>query len=436
MKLRGQLMQKTKSLLAAAAIAVLVAGCASTTEPSESPAGALSGEITVWSWDVAAAGLTRIAADFEAQNEGTKINVVDVGYDNAYDKISVGLSAGSGLPDLITVETEVLPGYIESFPGSFVDVSGLLGDEVQNFDPSKIGAGSDATGALFGIPWDSGTTALYVRTDYVAEAGVDTSTIVTWEDFLALSEEVYAATGKTAFDTDLSTGAMFLQMMQQQGAGIFDASGNIAVNSPEGVRALELLQSFNEKGLINNVVGWDERVSSAVNGVSAFSPNAVWWSGTLKGDAPDLSGKWAIQPLPAFEPGGARASNNGGSSLVIPTQSKNPDLAFAFAKFALANVDNQNSMSFTEGLFPSYLPALADPKYSEPDEYFGGQAAMQVFAELTAEIPPTFFTGDYAKAAEIVANATIAAILNGDDAKTALDKAAEEISLATGRDIS
>lgn len=434
-------MEKSKILITAAAITLLVAGCAGT-EASESPDGAkapdgaLSGQITVWSWDVAAAGLTRIAADFEAQNEGTKINVVDVGYDNAYDKISVGLSAGSGLPDLITVETEVLPGYIEAFPGSFVDVSGLLGSEVQNFDPSKISAASDSTGALFAVPWDSGTTALYVRTDYVAQAGVDISTIVTWEDFLALSEEVFLATGKTAFDTDLSTGAMFLQMMQQQAAGIFDASGNIAVNGPEGVRALRLLQAFNERGLINNVVGWDERVSSAVNGVSAFSPNAVWWSGTLKGDAPELSGKWAIQPLPTFETGGARASNNGGSNLVIPTQSKNPDLAFAFAKFALANVDNQNTMSFTEGLFPSYLPALGDPKYSEPDEYFGGQAAMEVFAELTAEIPPTYFTGDYAKAAEIVANATVAAILNGDDAQTALDKAAEEISLATGRKVS
>lgn len=427
-------MKKYKSLVAVATIAMLVAGCSSNTEETGTPAGPLSGEITVWSWDVAAAGLTRIAEDFEAANEGTTINVVDVGYDNAYDKISVGLSAGTGLPDLITVETEVLPGYIEAFPGSFLDVSTSLGDEVKNFDPSKIGAASDSTGALFAIPWDSGTTALYVRTDYVEEAGVDPSTIVTWEDFLALSEEVYAATGKTAFDTDLSTGAMFLQMMQQQGAGMFDAEGNVAVNSPEGVAALTLLQDFNEKGLINNVVGWDERVSSAVNGVSAFSPNAVWWSGTLKADAPDLSGKWAIQPLPAFEPGGARASNNGGSNLVIPTQSKNPELALAFAKFALANVDNQNSMSFTEGLFPSYLPALSDAKYSEPDEYFGGQAAMEVFAELTAEIPPTFFTGDYAKASEIVANATLAAILNGDDAQSALDAAAEEISLATGRD--
>jgi lactose/L-arabinose transport system substrate-binding protein len=429
-------MKRIRGVLATAAIVVLFAGCASNTDPGAAPSGALSGEITVWSWDIAAAGLTRIAADFEAQNEGTKINVVDVGYDNSYDKISVGLSAGSGLPDLITVETEVLPGYIEAFPGSFVNVATLLGSEVNNFDPSKIAAGSDSTGALFAIPWDSGTTALYVRTDYVQQAGVDPSTIVTWQDFLALSEKVFAATGKTAFDTDLSTGAMFLQMMQQQGSGIFDSAGKIDVNGPEGVTALTLLQDFYKKGLINNVVGWDERVSSAVNGVSAFSPNAVWWSGTLKADAPDLSGNWAIQPLPAFEPGGATASNNGGSNLVIPSQSKNPELAFAFAKFALANVDNQNSMSFSEGLFPSYLPALGDSKYSEPDEYFGGQAAMKVFAELTAEIPPTYFTGDYAKAAEIVANATVAAILNGVDAQSALDAAAKEISLATGRDIS
>lgn len=423
-----------RNIIAGVVAAAVLAGCSGNAEPTESSTD-LSGEITVWSWDVAAAGLTRIADDFESANPGTTINVVDVGYDNAYDKISVGLNAGSGLPDLITVETDHMPGYIEAFPGGFTDLSEALADQVSNFDPSKIAAASDSSGKLYAVPWDAGTDALFVRTDFVAQAGVDPASLATWADFVAAAETVKAKTGKTAFDSDLSTGSLFLQLLQQQGAGMFDAAGNVTVNGAEGLAALELLQDLNSKGLINNVKGWDARVSAAKAGKSAFSPNAVWWTGTLKADAPELSGKWSVQPLPAFTAGGAQTSNNGGSNLVVPTQAKNPALAIAFAKFALADVQNQNSMMENEGLFPAYLPALADPMYAENDPYFSNEPALKVFAELTAVIPPTYYTGDYAEASEIVANATVDAILNGKNAQEALDAAAEAIAEATGRTI-
>lgn len=432
---------KFRALAAGLALAVSLTGCATGGTPEDaapvanaSPS-ALEGSITVWSWDVAATALKRIAADYEAAHPGTTINVVDVGYDNAYDKISVGLQSGSGLPDLVTVETERVPGYLEQFPTKWVDISAPLESEKANFDPSKIAAASDADGHLFGIPWDSGTDALYVRTDYLSQAKVDPASIVTWADFVAAAEKVKAATGKTAWDLDVSTGSVFLQLMQQQGSGIFDKDGKVAVNSAAGVAALDLLKELNSKGLINNVQGWDARVAAAKSSASAFSPNAVWWAGTLKSEAPELAGKWSVQPLPAFAAGGATTSNNGGSNLMVPAQSKNIDLAVDFAKFALANVDNQNAMMVNEGLFPSYLPALASSVYSDPDPYFGGQAAMKVFAELTGQIPQTFYTGDYAEAVDIVANATQDAILNGTDSQSALDAAADAIATATKREI-
>ena len=431
---------KFRAFAAGVVAATLLAGCAVGGSSSDaapvanaSPAE-LKGSITVWSWDVAATALKRIAADYQAAHEGTTINVVDVGYDNAYDKISVGLQSGSGLPDLITVETERIPGYLEQFPTKFVDITAPLESEKANFDPSKIDAAT-IDGKLFGIPWDSGTDGLYIRTDYLKQANVDASTISTWADFVTAAEKVKAATGKTAMDIDISSGSMFLQLMQQQGAGIFNADGKISVNGPEGVAALKLLQELNGKGLINNVKGWDARVSAAKAGNSAFCATAVWWMGTLKSEAPELSGKFAVQPWPAFAAGGGITSNNGGSNLMVPAQAKNIDLAVDFAKFALANVANQNGMMKNEGLFPSYLPALNDPLYAEADPYFGGQAALKVFADLTAQIPPTYYTGDYAAASDIVANATADAILNGTDAQTALDGAADAIAKATKREI-
>ncbi len=424
------------------ASALALTGCAMGGAPApkaaptlENSTGPVTGEITVWTWDVAATALKRLATDYEKSHQGTTIKVVDVGYDNAYDKISVGLQAGTGLPDLLTLETDRLPGFLENFPNGFVDLTSRVEPEKANLDPSKLAAATGKDGKILAMPWDSGTMALYLRSDYLSDAGIDPATLTTWDAFAKAAEQVKAKLGKTAFDTDLSTGAMFLQLLQQRGTGIFDANGKVILDNDKAVAVLTFLQGLQQKGLINNTKGWDARVSAAKAGKSAFSPNAVWWTGTLTSEAKELKGKWRVQPLPTFAEGEAKTSNNGGSNLAIPAQAKNPALAADFAAFALLNSDNQNSMMADEGLFPSYLPALASPVYSEPDPYFGGQPAMRVFADLTSTIPAISYTGDYAKASEIVANATVEAILNGKDAKATLQDAAATIAKQTNREI-
>jgi len=92
-------------------------------------------------------------------------------------------------------------------------------------------------------------------------------------------------------------------------------------------------------------------------------------------------------------------------------------------------------MMKNEGLFPSYLPALKEPIFTEPSAYFGGQKVYELFAEQTGKIPPVNFTSDAAKASDIVGNAVVAAVLNGKDPKTVLDDAAKQIATATGRQI-
>ena len=106
------------ALALTAATALSLTGCAMGSGPATQPAPSISesaqptGSITVWSWDVAATALKRLATEYQASHPDTTVDVVDVGYDNAYDKISVGLQAGSGLPDLVTIETDRASGYL------------------------------------------------------------------------------------------------------------------------------------------------------------------------------------------------------------------------------------------------------------------------------------------------------------------------------------
>lgn len=433
-------MPKSLKFFAPVVALTLLTGCASGAVPAGAGAtlssdAPVSGQITVWSWDVAATALKRLASSYTKEHPGTTINVVDIGYDNAYDKMSVALQANSGLPDVVTVETDHMPAYIHQFPKAFTDLTPLVSDAKNEFDPSKVSASSNSDGQLLSMPWDSGTVALYVRTDYFKAAGVDPNKMGTWDELLAAGEKVKAATGHALISTDLSTGSLFQMLLQQQGQGIFTPEGAINLTSPAAVKALTLIKSMNDKGLLDNVKGWDGRVTATKNGKSAVMPSAVWWIGTLTGEMPELANKFTVVPLPAFTHGDTQTSNDGGSTLAVPTQAKNPQLAGSFVKFMLANTDNQVSMMKDEGLFPSYLPALDAPLFHEPQAYFGGEKVYELFATQTPKIPSITYTSDNAKAGDIVSNAVVASVLNHQDPAAALKGAAEQIATATGRKI-
>jgi lactose/L-arabinose transport system substrate-binding protein len=429
---------RPRLVLPAALAAVALTGCASGGVPGSAasldPAAEVTGSITVWSWDVAAVALERLAEEYEAEHDGTEIDVVDVGYDNAYDKLSVGLQAGSGLPDLVTIETDRASGYLSQFPKGFVDLTPVIGDQADQFDPSKWAAATGPEGGAHLIPWDSGTVGLYYRSDYFEKAGVDPAALTTWDDLLDAGEAIKAETGHTLMSIDVSSGATFTMMLQQQGTGIFNEQGDIAVNGPEAVEALTVLKEAQDRGLLKNVDGWDGRVTATKAGDSAVHPEAVWWIGTLEGEMPELAGKFGVVPMPAFGDS-ARTASNGGSNLGVPSQAENPELAADFAAFVLADTANQVSMMQNEGLFPAYLPALEDELFTKESDYFGGQPVYELFAEQTAQIPAVNYTSDYAKALDIVANAVVTSVLNGQDPQAALDGAAEQIATATGREI-
>lgn len=427
------------TVVAGIALALALTGCTGSksgpAEPlKEVAADKLSGEVTVWSWDTAAAALDRLGKSFTKEHPDVKVNVVDVGYDNAADKLSVGLKSGSGLPDLVTVETQQMQSYIGQFPEGFAEMTDVAKDLKSDMDPSKWAASSDPQGKLFNLPWDAGTCGMFYRTDLFDEAGVDAESIETWDDLIKAGTKIKKATGAKLLVSDVSGSVSLVPMlMQQQGAGYYDADGNITLDSPEALAALDIVKRLNDAGLIDNEKGWDALVRANKEGEVATEPSGVWWAGTLTGEMPELSGKVKAMPLPAVEPGGGRTANNGGSGLSIPAQAKNPDAAWAFAKYALADADNQVSMMKEEGLFPAYLPALEDPYFAADQEYFGGQPLYTMFSEQTAEIPAVTYTEDHAKATEAMKGVVPGVVLEDVDPEEALAEAAEQLASTTGR---
>ncbi|MFF2503169.1 ABC transporter substrate-binding protein [Streptomyces sp. NPDC058067] len=395
--------------------------------------GKVSGKITVWSWDVAAKAMKRLARTFEQRHPGTTVDVVDIGYDNAYDKLTVGLRAGSGLADVLTVEGDHMPRYTANFPSAFYDLTNLGGRYGGDFDRAAWSTVTGRNSAVLALPWDIGPCALYYRTDHFRAAGVDPKSLLTWDDYVTAGVRIKKATGHRLLIQDSTDAGILPMLLQQQGQSYFKG-GRVAVDTPEAVRAMTLMKTLHDKGLVDYEKGWDGFVTGTKEGKAATTPTAAWWTGTLTDEMPELKGRFGVTPLPGFTADGTRTSNIGGSTLCVPAQSKNPRLAWAFIEFLLTSKANQVSMLKHEGLFPAYLPALDDPYLSAKQEYFGGQAALDVFARLARNIPPVEYTKDDAKASDIMISTVNGVMLRGKDPRTALDAAARQIAAATGRE--
>ncbi|GGI03528.1 ABC transporter substrate-binding protein [Egicoccus halophilus] len=406
-------------------------------ETADTPAEDLEANITVWAWNVAAGALDGLVPAFNEEYPNVQVTVEDIGRLDVYDRLTVGLEAGTGLPDVVAIETDRMPTFVNAHPQGFVDLGPLGADEhVDDLSPSQLPQSEGPDGELFSIPWDGGPAAVFYRTDLFEEAGVDADSIETWDDYLAAGEQILEATGTPLLSIDMpSDDGMFRTFTQQQGSFYFDENGDVAVASDEAVRTMTFLQDLAEAGLVSNDAGWDGLVTANISGEVASQPNGVWWSGTLEDEASDMAGQWGVFELPAPEAGGNRASNLGGSTLAVPAASENQEAAWRFVEFALLDAENQAYMLDEWGLFPSYLPSYDEPVFSEPRELFGGEPIFELFADTVEDIPEVNYTEDFSEAQEIVINAQADILLEGADPETRLQEAAELIASQTGRDV-
>ena len=140
---------------------------------------------------------------------------------------------------------------------------------------------------------------------------------------------------------------------------------------------------------MNTAIGSTEHNAAQANGSVAMLMRGCWHGGFLKsGIDPNGAGNWRITILPA----GIPSSNNGGSYVSIPSQSKNKEAAWNFIKYTMTTPEGQNAIFEAVDYFPAYKPAWNDPIYQNEDPYFGGQKTRALWAKIAAEVQPVFTT--------------------------------------------
>lgn len=356
--------------------------------PTTAPAAGNATEVTFWWWDDGG----KLWADaFNKLNSDIKINFVNTPFADAHDKLLTSFAAGSGAPDVASIEI----GRV----GGFTAKGGLADLKVAPFDAGKYEAdlvkykwiqGSTADGRLVCMPWDIGPAGVWYRTDLFEANGLPSDPAEveklfggkdhTWDDFATVAKTLSDKSGgKTKMIADAGN-EIFGASYRQQGEGWQE--GNKILIEEKATRPMQLAAQWRKDGLDANIPWWGADFNAGMtNNAFAGMVIAAWMQGGLTRDHPETVGKWRVVHAPEAN------YNWGGSFTAIPEQCKVKDAAWKFVQWSCLTADGQNTLFKATGVMPAYKPAWKDPLYEQPVDFFGGQRTYQIWTEIADNIP-------------------------------------------------
>lgn len=381
-------------------------------------ASAQGKKLSVWCWDpnFNVYAMKQAAAVYNKAHPEVTVEIVDMAQD-IEAKIISGLQAGgAGLPDIALFQDFRIEQFLNDYPNSFVDLK-AAGVDYSKFAPYKVGPMTVGK-KVYGIPFDTGSTGLWLRTDYIKAAGLNPDDYygknLKWSDIIKLGVAVKAKTGKPLLSYQSDNFDMLRIVVQSTGGQFFNADGSLNLRSDAFKKSLALFKELNDKGLLYQVVGWSDWINAINSDQAAGFLNAVWMVGSVK-SRPENKGKYMVIPTPLIEgvAGAANASNNGGSSWYVFSNSPNKALAVDFLKSVWATT-TPDTMAFYNtilkgaGAMGTYLPSQSGSNYTANDDFFyKNQPVYKDFATWMAKVPVLKYTPNYVPMRDSVAHATL-----------------------------
>lgn len=390
-----------------------------------SVAAASAGEISVWVWDKAFNGDTmrEAGALYTAEHPDVTFNVDDTAsQDDVRAKLQTQLLAGSteGLPDIVLIQDDIAQKYLQSFPGAFEPLSDVI--DMSAFAPYKVAAAT-LDGKSYSVPFDSGVTGLFYRSDYLEQAGFTAADLenITWDRLIEIGTEVKAKTGKQLLDLDLNDTGLIRMMMQSAGEWYFNDDGSLHITDNAALKkSIETYAKFYQADLVKPVSGWAEYTGAFTSGEVAVVPVGVWITATIKANA-DQAGMWGVAPIPRLDmEGSVNASNQGGSSWFVLSSSDNKEEVIDFLKTVWAgDVDFYQDILIKRGAVGSLLAAREGEAYKATDDFFGGAPVWQNFSTWLGQIPSVDY-GTFTAEVDSAVQAQLPGIIEGGDIDAAL----------------
>ncbi|MET4780560.1 sugar ABC transporter substrate-binding protein [Glaciihabitans sp. UYNi722] len=331
-----------------AASLLALSACSPTASTSDSGSkadlGKVTGTISFAFWggsDGETAGFKNAKAKFEAANPGATIDLKIIPYESFFSGIDRGITAGKA-PDLFRVDYTTIGKY--SSAGVLMDLSPYFTDsETKAFLPALWEA-IKFDGKPYGVPHQTDTTAIIYSKSALEAAGITSipnklEDAWTWDEFSKVADKLRASLpdNKYPFAYNWTAAGAFrwANLLYQAGGSLLTKDlKKSAVNSKEGLKAMNFAKSFFEKKWVpaNNIV----KTATYSDNLFVAGTAAMTFVGDFQipfiNDVKDgfKGGEWGTTFMIRDK---KAASDLGGNAIVARKDTKNPKLAAAFLKF-------------------------------------------------------------------------------------------------------
>ena len=271
-----------------------------------------------------------------------KLNVMP--YDDMHNKLTLALQSGEGAPDMVDIEIGKFPSYLQG-EVQFMDLTSYVDPYRDDIVSSRLDIYSK-DGKNYGIPTHVGATVAFYNTEILEEAGVDYTTIKTWDDYKAAGEKVKAI-GKIMGCAETNNAAIYDTMLAAQGSDKTDEDGNPTLDTPESIKALTTIQELVQAGIDQTIPGGhpdtEEGYGALNQGDYACVIRPLWMTSRYINYMDNLNQKIAMAPYPVFdEETFGQSYGGGGTGTVVTLEAAEPELAAEWLCWAkLGEVGNE-----------------------------------------------------------------------------------------------
>jgi len=341
---------------------------------------------------------------------GIEVEMIMVPWGQGFQKMMTMVGSGNA-PDVAYTGSRYIPSLAEM--GAITPITVPADRQSEYFD--SIWGMVTWNGEIYGVPSAFSSKVLYYNKDLFEQAGLDpNSPPTTWEELEAAAKAINENTDANGFALAgakfVSTTSQFFNFLYQNGGEVIDSDGNVVINSPEAVEALEFyasLADYAETGPIAHQREdlW-ELFAEEVVGMYISGP---WRRAAFV----DAGINFGVAPLPAG-PNGSSSTILVSDSLIVFSQSEHIEEARQLALY-LTSRENQETLDTTWGMTPA-RPAEAALAFFQDDP------TWKPFVDMVPLGKPQPLVSDWNLLEDALTDAIQAVLLGELDAQTALDR--------------
>jgi len=360
-------------------------------EGAEAPEGATKLDMWVFA-ELHAEVYDEMAKKWNEENpdKAIDLDITVYPYQDMHDKLLLAVNSGQGLPDLADIEVGKFSNFVKGDKPPLADLTAAAEPYVDDIVKARLDLYS-RDGKIYGYPTHVGAFVAFYNTELLEGAGIDYTSIKTWDDFGEAGAKYNAETGK-AFSV-ASTSVFFTEPLAiaQNGGQLFtdDGMGDVDVNNSTVVETLEMFQGMKDSGAIAPIPGGspdsEEGYGAINNGDFAAVVYPAWYTSRYVDYMPDLTGKIAIAPAPQVEGSDVLTVGGGGTGTTVMEASENKELASEFLAYAKLSLDANVAVWEVLGFDPVNMAVWEDEAVTKnPDNKFNKYFQTNLFDVLNS----------------------------------------------------